>query len=39
MAFPDQRPAKRPHRALEDCQATLADLIRSLQELGCLHAI
>jgi hypothetical protein len=39
MAFPDQPHPKRPHRALEDCKETLADLISALKEINRLHAI
>lgn len=38
-AFPGKRHAKRPHKALEDCQATLADLGAALRELQSLDAI
>lgn len=39
LAFPDQRPAKRPHRAIMDCEATLADLITALTKLNALASI
>ncbi len=39
LAFPGQSHPKRPHRALEDCQATLADLIQSLTKLNALESI
>lgn len=39
MAFPTQRHPKRPHKALEDCQATLADLTKALTHLNILDTI
>jgi DNA polymerase III epsilon subunit-like protein len=39
LAFPGQRHPKRPHKALEDCQATLADLIAALTKLNALASI
>ena len=39
LAFSGQPHPKRPHKALEDCQQTIADLISALTELNRLHAI
>lgn len=39
LAFPGQRHPKRPHKALEDCQATLADLTSALTKLNALSSI
>ena len=39
LANPGQYPAKRPHKALEDCQATLADLTAALTKLNALTSI
>jgi hypothetical protein len=38
IAFPGVKHAKRPHHALPDCEATLADLAKALTELGRTHA-
>ena len=38
LAFPGQKHDPRPHHALPDCKATLADLARSLIALGSRHA-
>jgi hypothetical protein len=38
-AFPGVKHPKRPHKALEDCQATLADLIAALTKLNALPSI
>jgi hypothetical protein len=39
MAFPGQKHAPRPHRALADCHATLADLTAALRRLNALESI
>ncbi len=38
LAFPGERHASRPHHALPDCRATLADLTKSLQTLNRIEA-
>lgn len=38
-AFPGEKHAKRPHKALEDCQATLTDLVAALTKLNALGSI
>ena len=39
MAFPDVRHDPRPHRAFEDCMASIRDLRNALAELGRLESV
>lgn len=39
LAFPGIRHAKRPHHAIEDCRATLADMLQALTALNRIFPI